>query len=244
MVAATYIGPISRARAAHARKQKAQYCAVGANSLKYGTLSALEQAEGQKPGKGANRMTYVYTINESSFATHDVAFEIVDQTVQLAVEIAREGREGRKIGTLFTIGDEQAVLQRSTTLILDPLLHHPDEIKYIGHPSARETIKELAQLDGAFVVSKLGIVCSACRYINASAEGLALPLGLGSRHVAAASISRQTQALAVVVSESSVVRVFNGGEIVAEILPELWLLGDTLLPRMVRDIMARTKSPA
>lgn len=189
-------------------------------------------------------MSTLYNANGLSFNRHDVAFEIIDQTVQLAVEIAREGREGRKIGTLFTIGDEEAVLQRSVNLILDPLLHHPDAVKQIGQPSARETIKELAQLDGAFVVTAEGVVCSACRYLNASATGLALPLGLGSRHVAGASISQQTNALAVVVSESSVVRVFDDGKIVAEIIPELWMLGDSLLPQIVHDIMASAKHHA
>jgi len=52
----------------------------------------------------------------------------------------------------------------------------------------RETIKELAQLDGAFVVADDGTVLSAWRYINASAAGISLPLGLGSRPMAAASI--------------------------------------------------------
>lgn len=90
----------------------------------------------------------------------------------------------------------------------------------------RETVKELAQLDGAFIVSGKGIVISAARYINASANRLKLPLGPGSRHVAAASITRETDAVAVVVSESSVVRIFNEGKLVAEIIPEIWLFGD------------------
>ena len=55
-------------------------------------------------------------------------------------------------------------------------------------------------------------------------EGIKLSLGLGSRHVAAASITKQTKSIAVVVSESSVVRIFDRGKIVTEILPELWLL--------------------
>jgi DNA integrity scanning protein DisA with diadenylate cyclase activity len=88
----------------------------------------------------------------------------------------------------------------------------------------RETIKELAQLDGAFIVSDDGVVISACRYINASTDGIDLPLGLGSRHLAAASITKQTNAVAVVVSESSIVRVFDDGEIISEIIPELWML--------------------
>ncbi len=56
-----------------------------------------------------------------------------------------------------------------------------------------------------------------------SSEGTNLPLGLGTRHMAAASITRQTNAIAVVVSESSIVRIFDNGEIISEIIPELWL---------------------
>ncbi len=152
--------------------------------------------------------------------------EVLNGVIQLAVEIAREGREGRKIGTLFVISDEKKVLKRSRPLILDPLYGHPDEKKEICDPDMRETVKELAQLDGAFVVSGTGIVISAARYINASSRRIELPLGLGSRHVAAASISRDTQAIAVVVSESSVVRIFNRGQLVTEIIPEIWLFGN------------------
>jgi diadenylate cyclase len=149
--------------------------------------------------------------------------ETLKHTVILAVEIAREGREGRKIGTLFVVGDSEEVLRHSRSLILDPLFGHPDELKIIHLPDMRETVKELAQLDGAFVVSDGGVVVSACRYIDAFSEGIVLPLGLGSRHMAAASITKQTGAVAVVVSESSIVRVFDDGEIISEIIPELWM---------------------
>lgn len=150
--------------------------------------------------------------------------ETLEHVVTLAIEIAREGREGRKIGTMFVVSDSDEVLKRSRCLILDPLLGHPASQKHIGDPNMRETVKELAQLDGAFIVSDYGIVVSACRYINASADGVDLPLGLGSRHMAAASITKQTNAVAVVVSESSMVRVFDDGEIISEIVPELWML--------------------
>src|ERR687886_2648372 len=148
----------------------------------------------------------------------------LEETVSLAVEIAREGREGRKIGTLFVVGDSGEVMRRSKPLILDPLQGHPDEDKQIESPDMRETIKELAQLDGAFLVSNAGVVLSAARYIDAASDNLDLPLGLGSRHVAGASISRQTNAVAVVVSESSMVRMFDDGELVSEIVPEIWMI--------------------
>ena len=154
----------------------------------------------------------------------EVDRRVLEETVSLAVEIAREGREGRKIGTLFVVGDSGEVIKRSKPLILDPLHGHPDESKQIENPDMRETIKELAQLDGAFLVSNTGVVLSAARYIDAASDNLDLPLGLGSRHVAGASISRQTRAVAVVVSESSMVRMFDDGELVSEIVPELWMI--------------------
>jgi len=148
---------------------------------------------------------------------------VLEQTVALAVEIAREGREGRKIGTLFVVGDTEEVLRRSRPMILDPLHGHPEEDKRINDPNVRETLKELAQLDGAFIVSDEGVVLSAARYLDATSEDLSLPLGLGSRHMAAASVSNNTSAVAVAVSESSMVRVFDNGELVSEIIPELWM---------------------
>jgi DNA integrity scanning protein DisA with diadenylate cyclase activity len=128
--------------------------------------------------------------------------EVLHASLEIAVEIAREGREGRRIGTLFTVGAADAVLASSRAL----------------------TVKELAQLDGAFVMSEDGTVVAACRYLDATVEDVSVPLGLGSRHLAAASMSRKFDLIAIVVSESAVVRVFYGGALVAEIIPELWLL--------------------
>jgi DNA integrity scanning protein DisA with diadenylate cyclase activity len=148
---------------------------------------------------------------------------ILNSVLELAVQIAREGREGRRIGTIFSVGDESAVLRLSRCLILDPLAGHDDESRHIDNPDMRETIKELAQLDGGFIVSDGGIVLSAARFFEATTVSVDVPLGLGTRHIAAAGMSKRTQALVVVVSESSLVRVFRDGEIIAEIYPEMWL---------------------
>jgi diadenylate cyclase len=145
------------------------------------------------------------------------------EIIILAIEIAREGREGRRIGTMFVVSDAEKVMKRSRSLILDPLYGHADVVKHVTDPDMRETVKELAQLDGAFIVSDEGVVISACRYLDAFSKGINLPLGLGSRHMAAASITKQTSSVAVVVSESSVVRVIDDGKIVSEIIPELWM---------------------
>ena len=70
------------------------------------------------------------------------------------------------------------------------------------------------------LISRDGTVVAACRYLDASVEQIALPVG----HLAAASISQRIGAVAIVVSESGVVRVFHAGQIEATLIPELWLL--------------------
>src|SRR5829696_934698 len=196
-----------------------------------GLLAAIEEAvrsSSASLGEGgvAERTgPLAHLLDEVCSERRGVNNRTLRRVVNLAVEIAREGREGRKIGTLFVVGDSEAVLKHSRPMILDPLYGHPHESKRIEDPNLRETLKELAQLDGAFVVSEEGVVLSAARYIDAVSDHLELPLGLGSRHVAAASVSSRTDAVAVAVSESSTVRMFDDGELVAEIVPELWILG-------------------
>jgi len=148
----------------------------------------------------------------------------LEQIVILAVEIAREGREGRKIGTIFTVGDSEAVLEHSRPMILDPLKGHASADTSIKSANVRETLKELAQLDGAFVIDNRGTALSAARYLDADTAGIDMPLGLGSRHMAGAAITKHTGCVSVVVSTSAIVRLFDNGELVAEVIPELWIL--------------------
>ena len=142
---------------------------------------------------------------------------VLRSVIDLALEIAREGREGRRIGTIFTIGASEAVLEHSRALILDPLAPHPPEARAIDLPNLRGTVKELAQLDGAFVLTEDGRVESACRYVDLPTHDVLLPLGLGSRHLAAAAVSQQLGIVAVAVSESGVVRIFLHGDLIAEL---------------------------
>ena len=148
----------------------------------------------------------------------------LEEVVMLSVELAREGREGRKIGTMFVVGDVDEVSERSRPLLLDPLYGHPAELRHVSLPEFRETVKELAQLDGAFLVSDDGTFVSAGRYVDVELSGDNFLGGLGTRHAAAASISAVTGAIPVVVSQSSIVRVFAEGEVRAEIVPELFLM--------------------
>lgn len=142
---------------------------------------------------------------------------VLDSTLRLAVEMAREGREGARVGALFTIGHPDAVLAASRPLILDPLCGHSPATTHITDARLRGTLKELAQLDGAFVVAEDGTVLAACRYLHTSSAGVDVPLGLGSRHLVAASVSKDLRVIAIVVSRSGIVRVFFNGELLTEL---------------------------
>jgi DNA integrity scanning protein DisA with diadenylate cyclase activity len=111
-------------------------------------------------------------------------------------------------------------MELSQEQVHDPFRGYPKSERSIRNPRVRESIKELAQIDGAFVISSDGIAIAAGRHLRAAAEGLTLSKGLGSRHWAAAEISKATGAVAIAVSESTgTVRVFQDGVIVLRIEP-------------------------
>lgn len=64
----------------------------------------------------------------------------------------------------------------------------------------------------------------AGRHIEAPASNVELPMGMRAGHLAGAAISKATACVAVVVSESAMVRLLDHRALVAEIIPELWLL--------------------
>jgi len=149
-----------------------------------------------------------------------VPLDTLKTVVDMSVEIGREGREGKPVGTLFVVGDSRKVLASSHPVGFDPVRGYSRKERNLDDPRVREGIKEIAQLDGAIIVSAEGFVEAAARYIDASAANITLAKGLGARHWAAAAISRQTKAVGVAVSESSgTVRIFHEGEIVLRIEP-------------------------
>ena len=151
-----------------------------------------------------------------------VPLDTLKMVVDLAVEIGREGREGKPVGTLFVVGDARKVLASSHPAGFDPVRGYSRKERNLGEPRVREGIKEIAQMDGAIIVSGDGTVEAACRYLDCSAADVTLSKGLGARHWAAAAVSRATNAVAVTVSESNgTVRIFQNGEVVLRIEPQL-----------------------
>ncbi len=150
----------------------------------------------------------------------NVPLETLKTVVDLAVEIGREGREGKPVGTILVVGDSRNVIKSSEPLGFDPVKGYNRRDRNIQDLRVREAIKEIAPLDGAIVVSSDGTVDAACRYLNATAANVTLSKGLGARHWAAAAITKKTKAVAVTVSESNgTVRLFHKGEVLLRVEP-------------------------
>ncbi len=143
---------------------------------------------------------------------------VIRDVIELAVELGRKGQKGSPVGALFIVGDAGKVMNKSR-----PLSYNPFEKSHVnvGDPIVKVMLKEFSRLDGAFVISDSGKIVSAYRYLEPSAEGVDIPKGLGARHMAAGAITRDTNAVAIVLSESDgLVRAFKGGELVLELDPE------------------------
>ena len=166
------------------------------------------------------QFTTVRTIDESS---ERVSAATLKAILSLALEIGREGREGKKVGTAFIVGDTKEILKRSHQLILNPFEGYSEDVRDIKNNAHWETIKEFAQIDGVFIVNESGIMISAGRYLDVDTKSVELE-GLGGRHISASAITRDTQAVAITVSESGgTVRIFKDG-IETKIEPSAYLL--------------------
>ncbi len=136
--------------------------------------------------------------------------DVFEMLLRIAGDLVREGREGRTVGTMFVIGDTESVLENSRQVVINPFQGHEPGERNVLTPENLETIKEYANLDGAMVVTSDGYLEAAGRYILLEPDANTAS-GLGGRHLAAASITTRTDAVAIVVSSSGIVRVYKDG---------------------------------
>ena len=143
----------------------------------------------------------------------DVEPQVLEKVLQLATDIAREGREGRPVGTTFVIGDYERVLHSGREMVINPFRGYRDEEKSILDPSLEETVKEFSTIDGAFIIRGDGVmVAGTFLRGKGTAEP---PVGPGRPSFGCGGTVAETASLAVVVSQSTGrVSVFKAGGIV------------------------------
>ena len=94
------------------------------------------------------------------------AFYIVMAVVDIALDIGALGREGKSVGTTFVVGDEENVLINSHQAVFNPFKGYSRRELMITLPEVVESIKELAKLDGAIIISSNGVVEAAGRNLG------------------------------------------------------------------------------
>jgi diadenylate cyclase len=148
--------------------------------------------------------------------------QVVESLIHTAMEIGAEGYEGHPVGTILVIGGSTAVMEKSRQLTLNPFQGISEAERNVLDPPIRDAVKTFSALDGAFIIREDGVVLAAGRYLLTMSRDVKLPMGLGARHSAAASITTETKSVAITVSQTTgTVRVFKEGEIVLELRQKL-----------------------
>ncbi|MCD6223432.1 MAG: diadenylate cyclase [Deltaproteobacteria bacterium] len=160
---------------------------------------------------------FLLSVGDVKFGA-DIKAEVFEKVLSVALDLAIIGREGRAIGTIFMLGDVEKVMNYSRQMIFNPFKGYTEDERNILVGDLSDVLKEYSLLDGAIVITEEGIIASAGVYLAPSTTVVDLPKGLGSRHIAAASMTASTNAVAIVVSASTGdVSIFKKGKMVMRI---------------------------
>jgi len=161
----------------------------------------------------------IYRIGRFNLAEKMSSETIIETVIELGQEIGREGREGKKVGTLFVIGDPEELKPYTRQLIMNPFKgYEPESLDVVNNPNINETIKNFAQLDGAFILDNEGHFLSAGTYLDVDTTSVKPYAGWGTKHLAATAITSVSSAVAILVSESGgAVKVFKNGKLIIKL---------------------------
>jgi DNA integrity scanning protein DisA with diadenylate cyclase activity len=163
--------------------------------------------------------------------TEHIRRPVFEKVLRIALELAHEGREGKPVGALFVVGDHREVVKFSLEGRINPFKGYTEKERNIMDDSMKETVKEIAKLDGAFIIKGNGVIVSACATLRPALAGEELPQGFGSRHAAAAAITASTKSIGITLSESTgVVRIWRRGTMITEIEKAPRALVDGTIP--------------
>jgi len=158
----------------------------------------------------------------AAIALHDLVRQnrvvrpsVMEAVIDVACEIGRAARRGKRLGAIFLLGDANEVMRGSRQLVPNPFEQlKPAECSLL-RPALRDLLVELAKLDGAFVAQGDGQIRSAGTFLSADPSHVQVPQGLGTRHLTAAAVTARTRGVAVVVSATDGhIRVFARGDMV------------------------------
>lgn len=157
------------------------------------------------------------TVGQPSLMEH-IRRPVFEKVLRIALELANEGREGKPVGAIFVLGDHKEVLKYSMEGRINPFRGYTEKERNIMDDSITDTVKEIAKLDGAFILKGNGVIVTACATLRPTMAGEHLIQGLGARHASAAGITTNTRSIAITLSESTGdVRIWRRGTMITEI---------------------------
>jgi len=180
--------------------------------------------QNESMGSGYKGMLFIFDVDTLFFEistnrlAENINSDVIETIISIALELSTEGREGKKVGTAFIIGDKE-IMNYTKQLIINPFTNIEEKDRNVTDPKLRETIKNFAQLDGVFIINKEGIILSAGTYLNIDVNtNLEFPQGLGTKHRNCAAITSITDALAIVISDSGgKIKVFKKGKMIMQV---------------------------
>jgi len=146
--------------------------------------------------------------------------DVLTTLLDVAIEIGMFGIEGKPVGTILVYGATSRVLLHSRQLTFNPYRGYAKRSRNLLRVEVQESLKIFAQMDGAILIEADGTVSAAGRFLLVPHGETPIVKGKGTRHQAAAFISRETGALAIVVSETAGrVTLFSKGKSVFDLAP-------------------------
>jgi DNA integrity scanning protein DisA with diadenylate cyclase activity len=146
-----------------------------------------------------------------------ISKELIKTIIKISYGIVRKGKEGFPSGALFLVGDEEELMSKSIQRLTNPFKNFSDEERSILNKDNWPTIHEFSMMDGATIINNNGLVISSGVYITNLTLKNHRFNKRGGRHLAAASITQKTKAIAIVVSSEGVIRIYKNGEEIYEI---------------------------
>ncbi|MEM3402562.1 MAG: diadenylate cyclase [Candidatus Hadarchaeales archaeon] len=191
-----------------------------ANARREGMLSTGEMLVcliGERPGAEADTL-FVCRVPGPEAPGLAGLDHVAEAVIEICIQLGREGIDGRPVGTSFTVGDAERVMEISHQIGINPFKGY--SISVLDRRNWYLIKRYAMPCEGTFVVDSKGLIVGADRYIRAEEAEIDIPSGLGTRHRAVARATKVTQATGIVVSEGDrQVRVFRGGKLVGTIDP-------------------------
>jgi len=146
-----------------------------------------------------------------------IGYELTYNILRILTEVAIEGIEGFRVGTLIIVGNPEEVLKNTIQIIPDPFVSIPKEKRNIKKEENWRGIKEFFKLDGAILVDPDGYIISGGLYVKVDKPISTKQIRvLGGRRLAAMMITKYTGSIAFGLSTSGQIFVCKNGEIVFE----------------------------